>query len=176
MNVHMRRLDRMLIDLLIYSRIGRMQGSGNVLWEEAIDAALEHLRMPPGFRLTRDIAARSVPMGRNDVVTLVSSLLSNSIKHHDRQQGTVRIATSDEGPWVRLDVSDDGPGIPAAVRARAFEVMTTLRPRDQVEGSGMGLANVRKIASHYGGQVECIDTGERGFHLTLRFPRGVALH
>lgn len=172
MNTHMRRLDRMLIDLLIYSRIGRMQSDDDVPWDEAIESVLDHLRMPPGLRLIRDIGARSIRMGRNDAVTLVSSLLSNAIKHHDRDKGTIRLSTREEDGCICLEIADDGPGIPPDSRARVFEVMTTLKPRDQVEGSGMGLANVRKIATHYGGRIEWVDPeAERGCHLVLRFPK-----
>ncbi|MFC4667909.1 ATP-binding protein [Seohaeicola nanhaiensis] len=178
MNTHMRRLDRMLIDLLIYSRIGRMQSGGDIDWNEVIDDVLEQTRMPPGFHLVRDIQAPTMRMGRNDAVTLVSSLLSNGVKHHDRPQGTLRIATREENSWVRLDVIDDGPGIPKESRSKVFEVMTTLKPRDLIEGSGMGLANVRKIVSHYGGRLEWRDTGgTRGCHLAVYFQKtGQPLH
>lgn len=172
MNTHMRRLDRMLIDLLIYSRIGRMQAGGDIDWNEVIDDVLEQTRMPAGFRLIRDIQAASVRMGRNDAVTLVSSLLSNGVKHHDRPQGTLRISTGEENGWIRLDVDDDGPGIPKEARNKVFEVMTTLKPRDLIEGSGMGLANVRKIVTHYSGRLEWRDAGEsRGCHLSVYFPK-----
>jgi signal transduction histidine kinase len=42
-------------------------------------------------------------------------------------------------------VKDDGPGIPPQYHQRVFEMFQTLKPRDQREGSGMGLAIVRKI-------------------------------
>lgn len=171
MNTHTRRLDRMLIDLLIYSRIGRLQQDKTVEWAMVIDAILGQLRIPPGFRILRDIRAPSIRMGETDVITLLSSLVSNSVKHHDRDRGTIRITTRNEGPWQVLSVADDGPGIPREYRDRVFGVMTTLRPRDEIEGSGMGLANVRKITSLYGGRIEWPDQpDQRGCHLVLRFP------
>jgi signal transduction histidine kinase len=49
--------------------------------------------------------------------------------------------------------------------------MATLRPRDEVEGSGMGLTIARKIVQVYGGSVSIIDTGQaRGTRLEARFP------
>lgn len=171
MNTHTRRLDRMLIDLLIHSRIGRLQTDRTVEWAAVFDTMLGQLRVPPGFRLMRDIRAPEIRMGETDVVTLLSSLVSNAIKHHDKDQGTVRIATREEAGWHVLSVADDGPGIPPESRERVFGVMTTLRPRDEVEGSGMGLANVRKIAGLYGGRIEWPDEpGHRGCHLKLSFP------
>lgn len=171
MNTHTRRLDRMLIDLLIYSRIGRLQTDKTVEWDEVISTILGQLRIPTGFRIMRDIRAPAIRMGETDVVTLLSSLVSNAIKHHDREQGTVRIATREEEGWHVLSVADDGPGIPPGSRDRVFGVMTTLRPRDEIEGSGMGLANVRKIAGLYSGRIEWeAQHGHRGCHLSLWFP------
>ncbi|MEX0280820.1 MAG: ATP-binding protein [Arenibacterium sp.] len=172
MNTHTRRLDRMLIDLLVYSRIGRMQNNGEVAWGDVIDLITDQINVPPGFRIIRDLQEPIIVMGENDVMTLVSSLISNAIKHHDNREGCVWIQTVSNSEYVSLTVVDDGPGIPIKSREKVFEVMTTLRPRDEVEGSGMGLAKVRKIVTFYGGDIEWLDTeGGRGTALRFRFPK-----
>jgi len=58
-----------------------------------------------------------------------------------------------EGNRVVVSVVDDGTGIPAEYRERVFEMFQTLKPRDQVEGSGMGLAIVNRIVQWHGGRV-----------------------
>ena len=172
MNTHTRRLDRMLIDLLIYSRIGRMQNGRDVDWHGAIDTVLDQMQVPPGFRIVRDIRAPIVHIGETDVLTLISALVGNAFKHHDRTTGTVTISTREAQGEVILTVQDDGPGIPERYREKVFEVMSTLKPRDEVEGSGMGLAKVRKIASHYGARIEWVDSPKtRGCGLSIHFPR-----
>ena len=171
MNTHTRRLDRMLIDLLIYSRIGRMQSSGTIEWGGVIDTILDQIQVPTGFRILRDIRAPTIRMGETDVLTLVSSLVSNAIKHHDRDTGTIRIATKEVDGRQVLTIADDGPGIPRKYHEKVFEVMTTLKPRDQVEGSGMGLANVRKIAQIYGATIAWRPVaGDRGCRIDISFP------
>jgi signal transduction histidine kinase len=50
-------------------------------------------------------------------------------------------------------VRDDGPGIAPEFHQRIFEIFTTLYPRDQVEGSGIGLAIVKKSVESRGGSV-----------------------
>jgi signal transduction histidine kinase len=50
-------------------------------------------------------------------------------------------------------VADDGDGIPMEYAERVFEMFQTLKPRDQVEGSGIGLAIVSRIVQWQGGRV-----------------------
>ena len=153
MNRHTGRLDRMLVDLLTYSRIGRMQALRLVTLADALAEVCETMQLPGGFVLDHDIEAAPFLIGDRDILTLLTALLSNAVKHHDRMQGRIVVTAADAGEYVVLSVSDDGPGIDSKMHSRIFNAMTTLRPRDEVEGSGMGLAIVRKIADFYGGDV-----------------------
>jgi signal transduction histidine kinase len=47
----------------------------------------------------------------------------------------------------------------------------TLRPRDEVEGSGMGLALVRKVVERHGGRVHLLDTQGRGTTVEFTWPK-----
>jgi len=82
--------------------------------------------------------------------------------------------------WAVLEVADDGPGIPAEDRERAFGRFSRLddaRSRDGeegaagVEGSGLGLAIVRATAEAHGGSVTLSDAGP-GLRATVRLPLG----
>lgn len=154
MNRHTGRLDRMLVDLLTYSRIGRMQEICEVDVSDALTEVCETLQLPAGFQVTTDIDCASLRMGDRDILTLFTALLSNAVKHHDKDQGRIVVTAEQRADLVTICVSDDGPGIDPDMCQRVFGAMTTLRPRDEVEGSGMGLANVRKIAEHYGGAAQ----------------------
>ena len=170
-NVHTRRLDRMLIDLLVHSRVGRKQTIKSVDLAEAIDLVVEQLILPPGFTFETDLKCDSVRIGDRDILTLLSALISNSIKHHDRDEGTIRVSSYRDATQCVLVVSDDGPGIPAKYREEVFDAMMTLRPRDEIEGSGMGLTIVRKIVDIYGGRMRWAnETADRGAVLEIGLP------
>lgn len=151
MNRHTRRLDRMIVDLLTYSRIGRMQEVNEVDLDDTIDHALAALRLPDSFKVSRVVDVPRIVIGERDILTLLCALLENAVKHHDAAAGRISLSIRDQGADVVISVLDDGPGIEPAFHERIFAPMITLRPRDEVEGSGMGLANVRKIARLYGG-------------------------
>lgn len=153
MNRHTARLDRMLIDLLAYSRVGRMQDVERIDIAAAVEEVLGDLHLPDAMKLTCQIDCSHVMMGRQDMMLMLSALIGNAIKHHHSHAGQITLRTQAQGDMMRLSVSDDGPGIPERFYAKALGAMTTLRPRDEVEGTGMGLANVARIAAHYAGSL-----------------------
>lgn len=158
MNRHAGRLDRMLVDLLTFSRIGRMQEVQKNDLDAALDTVLEEIKLPSGFELVRNLDCKHVTMGERDLLTLLDALIQNSFKHHDRSSGRIVVSAARAAGTVVLSVADDGPGVPEEFREKVFGAMRTLRPRDEVEGSGMGLANVRKIATLHGGGARLADS------------------
>jgi signal transduction histidine kinase len=66
---------------------------------------------------------------------------------------------------VEAIVEDDGPGVPADVRARLFSPFSTGRP----SGNGLGLYISRSLAEEAGGTLELLDVGP-GAHFRLRLP------
>lgn len=174
MNRHAGRLDRMLFDLLTFSRIGRMQDVQHNNLNDALDHVLDEIQIPSGFEIVRALDCRTVVMGDRDILTLLDAMLRNAVKHHDKPRGQIVVSSALEGTETVISVADDGPGVAPEFRERVFGAMRTLRPRDEVEGSGMGLANVRKIAMHYGGTARMTDSPYgRGSLIEVRVLSGV---
>ena len=69
-----------------------------------------------------------------------------------------------------FSVSDDGPGIAPAFHQRIFQMFQTLKPRDQIEGSGMGLALVKKTVETHGGTIELESTEDHGALFRFTWP------
>jgi signal transduction histidine kinase len=96
------------------------------------------------------------------------NLIGNALKHHDRPDGRIAITVQEQGEWYVFLVTDDGPGIPTAFHQKIFQMFQTLRPRDEVEGSGMGLAIVKKIVEGQGGTI-CVESDGVRRGTTMRF-------
>lgn len=79
--------------------------------------------------------------------------------------GHVTLVCTRETAGVVLMVCDDGPGVPEGIRHEIFDPFFTTR----AQGSGLGLANVRKIVEAHGGSVELADS-RRGAHFRIRLP------
>ncbi|HEX5419360.1 MAG TPA: ATP-binding protein, partial [Gammaproteobacteria bacterium] len=81
------------------------------------------------------------------------NLIGNAVKHHPGPSGRIGISCETLEDRYVFVVQDDGSGIAPEYSERVFEMFQTLKPRDQVEGSGMGLAIVNRIVAWQGGRV-----------------------
>ena len=80
--------------------------------------------------------------------------------------GEIRVDARREPGAVEIDIEDNGPGIPVAVRSRLFQPFTgSGRPG----GSGLGLTIARDLARAHGGDVVLVSTGDKGtlFRVTI---------
>ena len=89
-----------------------------------------------------------------NIFTVLRNLISNAIKHHpDPKHGVIKVYAKDQGDAVLFCVEDNGTGIPEEYEAKVFKMFQTLKPRDDCEGSGMGLAIVQHIVGWQGGRI-----------------------
>jgi signal transduction histidine kinase len=169
-----RRLGRLVDDLVAYARIGH-HGQPPALVElgPLVQDTIELLGPPPGFVFALDAALPPLWLARTPLEIVLRNLLSNALKHHDRASGRIEVAARVEGAALALRIADDGPGIPRQDLELVFQMFKTLRPRDQVEGSGLGLTIVRRILDVHGGTIALgAPARGRGTEVRLRWPLG----
>jgi signal transduction histidine kinase len=95
-----------------------------------------------------------------------TNLLANAIEALG-ESGTITITTVRDGVCARVDITDDGPGIPEAIRDRVFDPFFTTK--DVGEGTGLGLDTARRIVTdRLGGSIEFDSRpGRTTFHVWL---------
>ncbi|TXN04905.1 PAS domain S-box protein [Methylobacterium sp. WL64] len=164
------RLESLLDDLLAYSRAGRADVAFAQVDTKALVDELAVLVSPPdGFEIVAADDLPTVKAAKAPLTQAFQNLIGNAIKHHDRPgEGHVRVDAQPSADMVEFVVTDDGAGIPEQFRERVFGMFQTLRPRDEVEGSGMGLAIVRKLVERQGGKV-WLTEGREGRGLSVHF-------
>lgn len=165
-----RRLESLLDDLLAYSRAGRGGGKPESVDTRKLVEELSALVSPPeGFKITASETLPTLETLRAPLTQIFQNLFANAIKHHPNPStGTFAVGASQDGDFTRFVATDNGPGIPEQFRERVFGMFQTLRPRDEVEGSGMGLAIVKKLVANNGGRV-WLETAEGGQGLAVHF-------
>jgi len=161
-----KRLDRMILDLLDYSRIGR-DGSetGPIGLQDALGEALNNLTAAIQERTAVVDVADTLPTisgRRSNMVRLFQNLIGNAIKFvpTDRVPRIQVFCREQNATHWRLSIRDNGVGIPLDKRERVFGVFERLVRQDQVAGTGIGLALCRKIVERHGGEIWFADAEE----------------
>ncbi|MFT7561121.1 MAG: PAS domain S-box-containing protein [Flavobacteriales bacterium] len=163
------RMLKLLNDLLDYSRVGRREYQEEVFsLKEISEDVFELLDTPDSFTFKCTAVDVRLPITPFELV--LRNLMSNAIKHHDRENGNIILSAARGEDKYYFRVEDDGPGIPDSMHEKAMEMFQTLKPRDQVEGSGMGLAMVKKTVEHYGGSIHVESSAGRGCTIVVCWP------
>lgn len=176
------RLSALLEDLLQYSRAGRQKAETH-----NVDLSVD---LPEIFRLvagtdnfTLEIVSPlpSLETAAAPLEQIFRNLISNAIKHHDIGNGVIRIDCARLGDHFEFTVTDDGPGIDPEYQERIFGMFQTIRARDEVEGSGVGLSIAKKLVESVGCKiwVDSNPSSTRGasIHFTwpLYWPKALSL-
>lgn len=161
----------LLTDLLELSRVGRVAVDpvDVDLGVLVNDVRVDVLAKFPDARVeVSDMP--TVHMNAARARQLFTNLIENAARHGGRPDVTVRIfsAHRDDGSAV-VSVADDGVGIPAAYREKAFGIFERLAPSETPSGTGIGLALCRKIVETTDGEIGIIDSPV-GTHVRIIFP------
>ena len=117
---------------------------------------------------TRD-AALTAGVTANILERIVSPLLANALRHAD---GTVTVRARPAPGAIRIDVEDDGPGVPDTFTADLFQPGRRADPDDGHDGAGLGLSLARRLARTAGGDVEHDPGHTPGARFTVTLPAG----
>jgi len=109
-----------------------------------------------------------LPLKRQALKRAITNLVSNAARFGD--QIVIRAAT--EGQWVRIEVDDNGPGIPPSERENVFKPFYRIdHARNVDEGnSGLGLAIARDIAKSHGGEIALGQSSMGGLRAIISLP------
>lgn len=152
------RMDSLVNDLLIYSRLGHTDlDLADVPLQEVVADALGQLEEEIKRRGCKVEVAEPLPRAKAHALTLaqaIMNLLSNGMKFVEcGKTPCLRLWAEQKGGHVTVWVEDNGIGIAEENKAKIFRVFERLHSADEFPGTGLGLAIVRKGIERMGGQV-----------------------
>ena len=167
-----RRLESTLDGLLNYARIGRATAEPEPVDPvKLVREIVVHIGVPKGFVIEIDPSMPMVYTFKLALEQSLQNLLDNAIKHHHRADGHIWIAAQDLGSWVAFIVRDDGPSVPPEMHGRIFELFETVKPRAEADGSGIGLALVKRTVENQGGTIVLEADVELGSAFRFTWPK-----
>ena len=174
------RMQRLISDLLAFSRIGRLtSGFTDVDLNRVLAEVKSQLEVRAGD--DGEINWTDLPTVEGEeplLTTLFVNLIGNSLKFRRPDVPPVIQVSAEmdeNGKEWRINVRDNGIGIEAEFADKVFVIFQRLHARDAYEGTGIGLAIVKKIVEYHGGRIWLdldVDEGT-SINFTLPVPAGI---
>ena len=167
-----RRMHNLIEGILTYSRIGRSKEEKEEVDLNTLVSEVIALIDPPE-NIAIEVVGElpTIPFERTRMEQIFQNLLGNAAMYMDKPEGRITISCTDDDDdsnW-RFSVADNGPGIDEKYYRKIFQIFQTLKPRDEVESTGVGLTIVRKIVRMHGGEITVESKLGEGstFHFTI---------
>jgi signal transduction histidine kinase len=168
-----KQMSALITDLLTYSRVARDDRPLEpVSLSDAWDAAVGQLKATLD-EAQADVERADLPVvdsDRGQMTQLFANLIINAVKYRSEERPRIRAdAMRVNGGW-EVTVADNGVGIDPRDQELIFEMFRRLHTEDQVEGTGVGLALVKRIAERSGGDVRVESARGEGSRFVLTLP------
>jgi signal transduction histidine kinase len=166
------RMDTLIEGFLSLARVGRERlVEAPVDLARLVDEVVAELAPPSRVRLA--IAPMPRVLADQALLRQVwANLLSNAIKYSSRRdQAEVRIDYESTGPELVFSVSDNGVGFDPEYAAKLFAPFSRLHKNEEFEGTGIGLALVRRIVERHGGRTWAASVPGEGATFSFSLPR-----
>jgi two-component system osmolarity sensor histidine kinase EnvZ len=166
-----REMQDMLEDYLAFAKgDGGEESAPTNLREllEEVEVEAQYFGTPIELKMRKRREDLVLPLKRQAFKRAVTNLVSNAARFGDQ----IIIRGAVEGQWVRVEVDDNGPGIPPDERANVFKPFYRLdHARNQDEGNtGLGLAIARDIAKSHGGDITLGESSMGGLRAVISVP------
>jgi signal transduction histidine kinase len=172
MAVEAERMGRLVEDLLLLAKADE-DGLGMVRTDVDLDdllaAEARRVRVETSLEVSAEIVAVRVCGDRAKLAQVFRNLTDNAARHANRR---ILLRLGTDGAWARVQIDDDGPGIPEPDRARVFDRFVRLdSSRERTSGgSGLGLAIAMEIVLGHGGTAAVETSPLGGARLTVLLP------
>lgn len=174
------RMSQLIDDLLVYSRLGRGAMRTVPLDMQSVVADIRGMLRPEsaGRNVVWKIGDLPVVAADENMIRLVwQNLLGNALKYtSQREVAVIEVSATrdaDDGEYV-FCVSDNGAGFDNTYVDKLFGVFQRLHKPDEFPGTGIGLANVRRIVTRHGGRVWAEGAPDAGARFFFTLPAAAA--
>jgi signal transduction histidine kinase len=165
------RLIRLINDLLILATVDARRSLKNVRFvikPLLAEAVRQGNLLDEQRKITLECPGGLVIHGDRDAFKqVILILLDNAIKH---SSGLIDLRVMTDDAWVQIEISDQGPGIPADQVEHIFDRFYRGDPDAEIEGFGLGLPIAKSLVESMGGTIAIESDLDKGSVFTLRFP------
>lgn len=165
-----KRMGDLIEGILQYSQVEIEKSTpSEIQIQEVVNIVLNTLVPGDHISITSPSDLPTIMANNIRIQQVFQNILSNAIKYCNQSKGVIELGFTDANDFWRFYVKDNGKGIDKKHHDRIFRIFQTLRPRDEMENTGIGLTITKKIIEMYGGEIWIESSHDSGttFHFTL---------
>lgn len=169
------RLEKLLIDLLEYSKVGRHEEKISAVDSKKLIEDVFMLNAPSNscqLSFKNHFPEKLAVTAQFELI--IRNLIGNAIKHCNNENLLLELDCTEQADTYTFSIKDNGPGIDSKHFDQIFQMFKTLKPRDKVEGSGMGLALIKKVVNNYGCNIHVESKLGQGTTFFFDWPKTLA--
>jgi signal transduction histidine kinase len=169
------RMESLLNDLLLYSRMGRGVEALVEVDLNRIMVIVENILTVSIKESNCDISYQTLPTisaSRTEMTQLFQNLFANSIKFkQENKDSKISVLHTDEPEFHCFTVADNGIGIAPEYQKKVFDIFTRIHTIKQYSGSGIGLSTCKKIIENMGGTIWLESEQNVGTKIHFKIPK-----
>lgn len=167
-------MQRLLDDLLGYSRVGRMEESNSkVNLKKLLDDIISNYTIVRNLKFIIQEDLPQIHTRRISLETILRNLVDNAVKHNNKEDKLVKIHFQELEASYVFKVEDNGPGIDPKFHEKIFKIYHSLNNNNQSDSTGVGLAIVRKVVDYHGGYIKVESEAGKGSVFILTWPKRI---
>lgn len=160
--------------VLEYSQIGRVaEEKQKVNLNKLLEEVIVSIAPPENIAISVGNRLPTMVCDRTRMMQVFRNLVGNAVKYMDKPRGRVKVDCVEEGGFWKFSVADNGRGIREKYFEKIFQMFQTLVSRDEIEGTGIGLAVVKKLVEMSGGSIWVESQAGEGTTFFFTLPRQV---
>ena len=164
------RMEALIDELLSYARVGRTAGGYRQIdIADLVTSSLWLAAIPDTFTVTVDADVEPFLASSAPLETVLRNLVSNASKHNDRPDGSITIRARAVGECCRIEVIDDGPGVPLFAHEKIFRLFQTANDHN-ADNAGVGLAVCQRLCTAHGATIGVESGPGRGATFVVEWP------
>lgn len=165
-------MQKLINDLLRYARTGRLSDANEWIdLSPLIQTVIDDLQAPAGIQFQVQAKLPRVFGIKTEFYQIFHNLLGNAVKYRRSDNDRIEIGGNEKRDKVEFWVKDEGQGIDERYHTKIFQVFQRLDGSKLVEGTGIGLAIVKKIVEAHDGQISLASKPNVGTTFTIQMPK-----
>ncbi len=166
------RMNGLIEGILDFSKIGMLNSKKEGIdLNELMHEVFEDAITKENFVCTIKTTLPTIHNVRILFVQLFSNLISNAVKHNDKEKGIITIDYSTSTNFHEFYVADNGPGIAKSYHEKIFKLFQTLNEDEEIDSTGVGLSIVKKIITVLNGSITLESKINEGTTFYIKIPR-----